>query len=195
LLVQISHWTSSATSTFSHVASCIAGAGPAMAAWMAIVNVALSYGKFDGMQAVLDHYGHHHCSCLQHAEKIVNISMDANRDRALALHPVFAAGVAAKAIDTKAHWLANKFRDPEHRTHRGGHAIAVALWEGAQAPSRHMVYRTSRPLVASGRCPVALLTMATLFGNGDPVRGCKDAVAAIRADMATGANRLKAKIA
>ncbi|CAM3745339.1 hypothetical protein BOSP111201_23515 [Bordetella sputigena] len=196
LLVQISHWTSATATTFGHVATCIAAVGPAMSAGMAAMNVALSYSKFDAVQAIAEHYGHYQCTCLQHVQKIASMSTDANMDRALALHPVFAPGVAAKAIDSKAHWAANKMRGPEQRTHRGGYAIATGLWEGAQAPSMHKAYKTNQLLVSSGRCPVALLAIATLLGsNADPMKGWQDAVAAIKADRGEGPPKIKGKIA
>ncbi|WP_157793036.1 hypothetical protein [Bordetella genomosp. 8] len=196
LLVQISHWTSSTATAFGHVATNIAAVGPALSAGMAAMNVALSYSKFDAVLAIAEHYGHHQCTCLQHVEAIASASMDANMDRAMALHPFLAVGVAGKALDSKAHWVANKFRGPERRTHRGGYDIAIGLWEGAQAPAMHRVYKTTRPLVASERCPIAMLAIATLLGaNADPLKGWRDAVAAIKAEREAGALKIKGKIA
>lgn len=194
LLNQIAHWTGSSTSAFAHFATNFAAVGSAFAHLMAALKVYLSYSKLDGVQSVLDHYSDHGCSCCEYTREIVDMCMDASMDAALALNPVTAVIPVWHMAQKKSHAIANKFRDDHDRTHRRPHAIAMGLLDGAQMPSRHEVDRTSPPRNASARCPVAMLTIATLFGNGNPAKGYKAAVAAIQAIPGTGADKLKGKI-
>ena len=193
LLNQIAHWTSRSASAFSHFATTFAGLGSVFAHLMTALKVALSYGKLDGIQSVLEHYPNCHCGCRDATAAIANMSMNGSLDAALALNPITAPIPAWHMLQKKTHAVANKFRGAEQRTHRPPYEIAVGLLKGAHEPSMNHGCRPPLGSV-SRRCPVALLTIATLFGNGNPGKGYKAAVAAIQANPAVGANKLKERI-
>ncbi|OZI61708.1 hypothetical protein [Bordetella genomosp. 11] len=193
LLNQIAHWTSNSASGFSQFAATFASMGSVFAHLMATLKVALSYSRLDGIQSVLDHYPDCDCQCHQYTRELVNMSMNPAMDAAMGLNVITAPIPAWNMMHKKAHAVANKFRGPEQRTHRHPYEVATGLLKGARQPSMNHGCRTARG-AAGGRCPVALLTIATLFGNGDPAKGYKAAVAAVQANIVAGATRLKDKI-
>jgi hypothetical protein len=134
------------------------------------------------------------CSCCEQAERIAQIWMGDTARVAAGLNPVTLPVAVWPTLHKKAHWLANKFRDD--KTHLPPFHIAEMLWRGAQdSPAGHVRFAKPSLQETEGRCPVALLAIATLFGNGDPAKGVKDAVAAIHVkESHLGANKIKGKI-
>lgn len=190
---QIATWSHAGAGTFSTVLANFAAFGPVFSHGLGALRVYLSYSKLDGVQSVLDHYTTANCDCHARAKEIVDNCQGGSADIVYGALGITAPVPVYHALEKKAHALANKFRSAENRTHRAPYDVAVSLLNGAQAPSGN---NRCRPAAGdrSGRCPIAMLTIATLFGDGDPTKGYEAAVAAIQSATAGGVDKLKAKI-
>jgi hypothetical protein len=163
-----------------------------------VISVLVTGSKLDPLQALEDRY-RGTCSCCGVAASIAQEWMKGAASSAAGLHPVMAVPLATYgALDKGGHYVAKKLaaRKGKER-HRDGYHSACALWGAAQPdPSGHEVFKYRFPhfLGKDGRCPVAMLILATLFGRGNLQEGAAKAVAAILSNQASAVEKIKGLI-
>lgn len=164
-----------------------------------VISVLVTGSKLDPLQALEDRY-RGTCSCCGVAASIAQEWMKGAALSAAALHPVVAVPVATySAVEKGYHYGAKRlagWRGREQR-HRDEYYSACALWGAAQPnPAEHEVFKYHFPHVLGndGRCPVAMLILATLFGRGNLREGAAKAVAAIVSNQASAAEKIQGLI-
>ncbi|CAN7354894.1 hypothetical protein LJR230_001929 [Trinickia sp. LjRoot230] len=163
-----------------------------------IISVLVINNRLDPMLALEERY-RGTCSCCDRAAKIAQGWMDAAAASAASLNPIAAVGLSGyRAYDKLSHRIGKMRATPQGKeVHRDAYYIACALWDAAQAnPSEHEVFQHRYPDVLGhdARCPLAMLILATLFGEGNCVEGAPKAVAAIIANRASAVEKIKALV-
>ncbi|HTK02362.1 MAG TPA: hypothetical protein VL522_22245 [Bordetella sp.] len=161
------------------------------------ITVCGHHKKIDPLLALDERY-RGACTCNESVAGIAEDWQSAAFGTAAGLNP--ATGLALVAHDTydKVQHYARKKLAGNDMVHRDSYYTAKKLWEAAQ-DSVTPAHRTSRLFFTSvntqGRCPLAMLTLATLFGKGHPESGVVKAAAAIVAEPISAANRIKKLVA
>jgi len=163
-----------------------------------VISVLVTGSKLDPLLALQDRY-RGTCSCCGEAANIAQEWMKGASSSAAGLHPLVGLPLATYgALDKGGHYVAKKLaaRKGKER-HRDGYYSACALWGAAQPnPTEHEVfkYRFPHVLGQDGRCPIAMLILATLFGRGNLQEGAAKAVAAIVSNRASAVEKIKGLI-
>lgn len=139
---------------------------------------------------------HGACSCCRLAEKVSYALMDKAGSAAAGLNPIAGAGAALYGVydKTKHRYQKRQAKKNKKEVHREAYYIAQELWSAAQATTpahRTFQYRFPEIPANDGRCPLALLILATLFGAGNPTEGAANAVAAIASDESSAVQQIR----
>jgi hypothetical protein len=159
----------------------------------AAVTVFNSEEKIGSMLGLLNRHDGS-CTCCQAIAAIASDWMDNTANTAAQLHAILAPVLLARdTYDKISHYVRKKRAGPDGDVHRGSYHLARQLWAAAQtAPASHRVFEPCFTMVnPGGRCPLALLTLATLFGAGDAEAGVAKAVAAIVSDENSAVSKVK----
>lgn len=139
------------------------------------------------------------CSCCDAAGAIADGWMDGAASAAGGLNAPWAVYLAGRAVaDAVQHRMTKrcaKSRGVEF--HRESYHVALELWCATQAqPAEHKIYRHRLLDTAGqdGRCPLAMLALAALFGRGNFSEGAAKAVAAILANQSSAVQKIKGLI-
>jgi hypothetical protein len=162
------------------------------------VAVYASHQKIDAMLAL----GERHrdtCACGNCIAKIAYAWQGRVARTAAGLSPGVGLGLAIEdTVDKLNHYRLKKFANKDGNVHRDSYHLATELWLAAQNRPAigHSGCRNIYPgLNNAHRCPLAMLAIALLFGNGHAAAGVAKATAAIVSEQISAVNRIKKLIA
>jgi hypothetical protein len=187
----VANWLSSHAPFITTVAAL----SPLLTSAGALASTVAVSDRIDAMETLAQQYGTH-CGCGAAAQRISRDWMAGLGGVAIGIMPIVGAVHVAADIGLKvAHRIHKKIH---YDVHRPPFYTARELWgaaRSAQEGGRHACGGHGKlqafPLRAGGRCPLALLVLATLLGGGDPVRGMRKAVALIIADQDSAVSKIK----
>jgi hypothetical protein len=178
-----------AVATYTPVLSLLLHAGTAAA-------IAGNNRKIGSVLSLWERY-QNACSCCDPLARIGSDWLGESSITAAQLHPVVAPILlAVDTYDKLKHYVRKKRAGTKGGVHRESYYMAQELWFAAQkySPSHQVFEPRSLMIPLYGRCPVALLGLAILFGKGDAEAGAAKAVAAIMSEQGSAVNKIKTLI-
>jgi hypothetical protein len=194
IITQTLTWLSSHTqiiATASYVTQVLAHAGTALRA------LTLN-GRLAKMECIRQDY-ELHCRCCNAAAKISSGWLAGLGGKVVDLVPGVGVAHVGATYGMK---IVHRFKKwGGSAPHRPPFFIATDLWRAARRdgdPGYVFCGKRSStaafPLQTDGRCPVALLIIATLFGSGKPADGIRKAASTLIADEHDAVNKIKHRI-
>ncbi|HTK01934.1 MAG TPA: hypothetical protein VL522_20065 [Bordetella sp.] len=157
-----------------------------------------NHQKIDAMLAL----GERHrgtCACGECIAKIADAWQGDVARTAAGLSPGVGLGLVIEdTVDKLNHYRLKKFANKDGNVHRDSYHLATELWLAVQNRPAigHSGCRNIYPgLNNFHRCPLAMLAIALLFGNGHAAAGVAKAAAAIVSERNSAVNRIKNLIA
>jgi hypothetical protein len=173
----------------------VAVVSPLLTSAGALASTVAVNDRIGAMEALAQRYGAH-CRCGVAAQRISHDWMAGLGGVAIGIMPIVGAVHVAADIGIQVAHRLHKTLD--HDAHRPPFYTARDLWGAAQPiqdGGRHACGGQSKlqvfPVRTAGRCPMAVLVLATLFGAGDPVKGMRKAAAAIIAAQDSAVDKIK----
>jgi hypothetical protein len=173
----------------------VAVVSPLLTSAGALASTVAVNDRIGAMESLAQRYGTH-CRCGAAAQRISHDWMAGLGGVAIGVMPIVGAVHVAADIGIKVAHRLHKTLD--HDVHRPPFYTARDLW-GAGQPvqdgGQHACGGQGKlqvfPVRTGGRCPMALLVLATLFGGGDPAKGMRKAAAAVIAGEDSAVGKIK----